>query len=217
MSAMQSIPSIKYTYFVDTLFLPQVNPRSGNHPRSQLDVLVIAEGDFARTAARTSCDGLHLGATGSSTDTETLQLLEDAVRGALEALRIGASEKAPEMVAVLLRFDIQRTSDSMTVEGSISAAIIRDLMAKQMAVAMKPRCTSHRRGRGTLGSAIRFVGVSRTFPRRHNLRWTSVVSVNTGDADPCNRRTESSGLPSDDRVSCGSYRGGRLPEVACRC
>lgn len=89
--------------------------------------------------ATDSGNALHLGATGSSTDTETLQLLEDAVRGALAALRIGASEKAPEMVAVLRRFDIQRNSDSMTVEGSIPAAIIRDLMARQMAVAMKSR------------------------------------------------------------------------------
>ncbi|MGK2859434.1 MAG: hypothetical protein ACSLFQ_19715 [Thermoanaerobaculia bacterium] len=63
----------------------------------------------------------------------------DAARGALAALRLGASEKVPEMVAVLRRFDIQRASDSMTIEGSIHAAIIRDLMAKQMAVAMKSR------------------------------------------------------------------------------
>jgi hypothetical protein len=87
--------------------------------------------------ARDSGDALHLGVTSSSTDAETLRLLEDAVRGALAALRIGASEKAPEMVAVLRRFDIQRASDSMTVEGSIPAAIIRDLLAKQMAVAAK--------------------------------------------------------------------------------
>ena len=89
--------------------------------------------------AKDTGDALHLGATSSSTDIETLQLLEDAVRGALAALRIGAAEKAPEMVAVLRRFDIQRASDSMTVEGSIPAAIIRDLVAKQMAVAMKSR------------------------------------------------------------------------------
>jgi hypothetical protein len=89
--------------------------------------------------AKDSGNVLHFGATSSSTDIETLQLLEDAVRGALAALRIGASEKAPEMVSVLRRFDIRRASDSMTVEGSIPAAIIRDLMTKQMAVAMKSR------------------------------------------------------------------------------
>ena len=89
--------------------------------------------------AKDTGDALHLGATSSSTDIETLQLLEDAVRGALAALRIGAAEKAPEMVAVLRRFNIQRASDSMTVEGSIPAAIIRDLVAKQVAVAMKSR------------------------------------------------------------------------------
>jgi hypothetical protein len=89
--------------------------------------------------AKDSGSALHLGATSSSTDIETLQLLEDAVRGALAALRISASEKAPEMVSVLRRFDVRRASDSMTVEGSIPAAVIRDLVAKQMAVAMKSR------------------------------------------------------------------------------
>lgn len=89
--------------------------------------------------AKDSGDALHLGATSSSTDIETLQLLEDAVRGALAALRIGASEKAPEMVAVLRRFDIHRASDSMTIEGAIPAAVIRPLMAKQMALALNSR------------------------------------------------------------------------------
>jgi hypothetical protein len=82
-------------------------------------------------------DTLKLGATGLSNDAETLVLLEDAVRGVLAALRIAASEKAPEMVSVLRRFDVDRKSESITVEGSIPAATIRELMAKKLAAAVK--------------------------------------------------------------------------------
>lgn len=76
---------------------------------------------------------LQLGAVGLSNDSETLELLDDALRGALAALRIAASEKAPEMVSVLRRFDVDRKSQSITVEGSIPAASIRELMAKKLA------------------------------------------------------------------------------------
>lgn len=83
--------------------------------------------------AKDTGDTLELGATGLSGDTETLQLLEDTVRGALSALRLAVKDKAPEMVSVLRRFDVSRKSDSITVEGSIPAATLRDLMAKKTA------------------------------------------------------------------------------------
>ena len=75
-------------------------------------------------------DSLQLGAVGLSGDAETLQLLEDTVRGALSALRLAVKDKAPEMVSVLRRFDVSRKSDSITVEGSIPAAQLKELMAK---------------------------------------------------------------------------------------
>lgn len=83
--------------------------------------------------ARDTGDALELGATGLSGDAETLQLLEDTVRGALSALRLAVKDKAPEMVSVLRRFDVSRKSDSITVEGSIPAATLRELMAKKTA------------------------------------------------------------------------------------
>jgi hypothetical protein len=78
-------------------------------------------------------DALELGAVGLSGDAETLQLLEDTVRGALSALRLAVKDKAPEMVSVLRRFDVSRKSDSIMVEGSIPAATLRELMAKKTA------------------------------------------------------------------------------------
>jgi hypothetical protein len=78
-------------------------------------------------------DALELGAIGLSGDTETLQLLEDTVKGALSALRLAAKEKAPEMVSVLRRFDVSRNAELIKVEGSIPAATLRELMAKKTA------------------------------------------------------------------------------------
>lgn len=83
--------------------------------------------------AKDTGDALELGAVGLSSDTETLQLLEDTVRGALSALRLAVKDKAPEMVSVLRRFDVSRKSDSIMVEGSIPAATLRELMAKKTA------------------------------------------------------------------------------------
>ncbi|HYC91374.1 MAG TPA: hypothetical protein VEO54_19290 [Thermoanaerobaculia bacterium] len=78
-------------------------------------------------------DALELGAIGLSNDSETLQLLEDTVKGALAAMRLAVKDKQPELVSVLRRFDINRKSDSITVEGSIPAATLRDLMNKKKA------------------------------------------------------------------------------------
>lgn len=78
-------------------------------------------------------DSLKLGAFGMSNDAETLQLLEDTVRGALSALRLAVRDKQPDLVPVLRRFDVSRTDDSVKISGSIPAATLRDLVAKKKA------------------------------------------------------------------------------------
>lgn len=83
--------------------------------------------------AKDTGDTLQLGAVGLSGDAETLELLEDTVKGALSALRLAVKDKSPEMVSVLRRFDVSRKSDSIMVEGSIPAATLRELMAKKTA------------------------------------------------------------------------------------
>ncbi|MGZ5443356.1 MAG: hypothetical protein ACXW5U_09640 [Thermoanaerobaculia bacterium] len=83
--------------------------------------------------AKDTGDTLELGAVGLSGDAETLELLEDTVKGALSALRLAVKDKSPEMVSVLRRFDVSRNSDSIMVEGSIPAATLRELMAKKTA------------------------------------------------------------------------------------
>lgn len=85
--------------------------------------------------AKDTGNALELGGFGLSSDAETLQLLEDTVRGALSALRLAVKDKSPEMVTVLRRFDVSRKSDAVLVEGSIPAASLRELMAKKRASA----------------------------------------------------------------------------------
>jgi hypothetical protein len=80
-------------------------------------------------------DSLKLGAFGVSADQETLGLLEDTVRGALSAMRLAIKDKQPEMVTLLRRFEVDKTSDSVTVTGSIPASTLRDLAKKHAPVA----------------------------------------------------------------------------------
>jgi hypothetical protein len=76
---------------------------------------------------------LELAAVGTSSDAETLQLLEDTARGALSALRLAVKDKSPEMVSVLRGFEVSQKTGLVKVEGSIPAATLRDLMAKKTA------------------------------------------------------------------------------------
>jgi hypothetical protein len=75
-------------------------------------------------------DSLKLGAFGLASDTETLGLLEDTLRGALSALRLAAADKSPDLVTVLRRFDVARTSDSVTITGSVPAETVKTFAAK---------------------------------------------------------------------------------------
>ena len=77
-------------------------------------------------------DSLKLGAFGLSHDAETLQLVEDTVRGALSMMRLAVQEKSPELVSVLRKFNVQRNDDSVTVNGTLSADSLKTLATKSM-------------------------------------------------------------------------------------
>ncbi|HWW62436.1 MAG TPA: hypothetical protein VN181_13775, partial [Thermoanaerobaculia bacterium] len=78
-------------------------------------------------------DSLKLGALGFSSDAETLDLLEDTIKGALAALRLAVKDKSPEMVPVLRKFDVSRSDNTIAINGTLPASTIRDLMAKKHA------------------------------------------------------------------------------------
>lgn len=78
-------------------------------------------------------DALKLGAFGLSNDEDTLQLVEDTVRGALSAMRLAVKETQPDLVSALRRFDVSRSSNSVTITGTVPADTLRKAMAKKHA------------------------------------------------------------------------------------
>jgi hypothetical protein len=76
-------------------------------------------------------DQIKLSAIGLSSDAETLGLLEDTLRGALSAMRLAVQEKQPDLVAVLRRFTVSRSNDSISISGSVSAETFKEFAAKK--------------------------------------------------------------------------------------
>lgn len=78
-------------------------------------------------------DALKLGAFGVTRDTDTMQLIEDTLRGMLAAMRLAVQDKSPEMVNVLRKFDVSHTSDTVQIVGSVPAETLKSFVAKQHA------------------------------------------------------------------------------------
>ena len=76
-------------------------------------------------------DSLKLGGFGIARDAETLSLLEDTLRGMLAAMRLAVQDKSPELVSVLRKFDVTRTSDTVSISGTLPAQTLKELVAKQ--------------------------------------------------------------------------------------
>jgi hypothetical protein len=75
-------------------------------------------------------DSLKLSALGLSTDAETLELVEDTLRGVLSAMRLAAQDQSPDLVSVLRRFTVTRTDNSVSISGSVPAETFRTWAAK---------------------------------------------------------------------------------------
>ena len=83
--------------------------------------------------ATDSGDSLKLSAIGLSSDSETLGLVEDTLRGALSAMRLAVQEKSPELVTVLRKFTVSRTDSSVSISGSVPAETFKTWVAKSQA------------------------------------------------------------------------------------
>ncbi|HXM77972.1 MAG TPA: hypothetical protein VOA00_01960 [Thermoanaerobaculia bacterium] len=83
--------------------------------------------------ATVHADDLAVTASGVSPDAETRQLLEDSLRGVIAMWRLAASEKSPEIVAVLRKFKIESDQDTVTVRGTLPGSVVRSLADKRSA------------------------------------------------------------------------------------
>lgn len=106
--------------------------KGGNQQREALSA-AINNISIIGLWATDSGNALALGGFGLADDTETLQLLEDTLRGALSAMRLAVKDKSPDMVSVLRRFNVGRTAEAVTISGSIPAESLRKLMAQKHA------------------------------------------------------------------------------------
>ena len=81
--------------------------------------------------ATDSGDSLKLGAFGLSRDPETLELVEDTLRGALAAMRLAVQDKEPDLVGLLRKFSVARSDDAVTISGTVPASTFREYVGKQ--------------------------------------------------------------------------------------
>jgi len=110
-------------------------PDMANHHAPQAEVLTTALKTMSTVAvwATDAGDSMKLGAFGLSSNPETLELVEDTVRGALSAARLAVQDKSPELVSVLRRFTVTHTDTTVTISGTVPANTLRDMIAKQRA------------------------------------------------------------------------------------
>jgi|SRR5579884_2958383 len=80
--------------------------------------------------ATDSGDAVKVGAFGLSRDPQTLQDVEDTLRGALSAMRLAIQDKQPDLVTVLRRFNVSRSDDSVTITGSVPASTVKQYIAR---------------------------------------------------------------------------------------
>lgn len=80
--------------------------------------------------ATTRGDSLELSATGITADEETRGLLEDALKGVIAMWRLAVHEKAPDMVPILRRFEIESDREGVTIHGVLPGSFLRK-MAEQ--------------------------------------------------------------------------------------
>ena len=76
-------------------------------------------------------DSLKLNGVGVGHDADTLQLVEDTVRGALAAMRLAVQDKNPDLVNVLRKFQVTHSTDTVAISGAIPADTLKTLMAKK--------------------------------------------------------------------------------------
>jgi len=115
---------------VDRTRLPQAKGSitiSGNEGEAARNVLgamnLVSAFAFEMTVKG---DAVRMSGAGYSDDAETRELLEDALRGILAAMRIANQEK-PEVVSAIRKFRVATDRNAVTIAGTLDGATIRTL------------------------------------------------------------------------------------------
>jgi hypothetical protein len=78
-------------------------------------------------------DSVDLSATGLSSDEEKRNLIADSLRGMLAVWRLAVSEKSPELVSVLRRFQIDSDGEGVSIRGTLPGSFLRALSTNRHA------------------------------------------------------------------------------------
>lgn len=78
-------------------------------------------------------DSMELSATGLTSDEETRELLGDALKGVVAMWRLAIHEKAPEMVPILRKFEIDTDREGVTIHGTLPGSFLREMAEKHQA------------------------------------------------------------------------------------
>ena len=108
-------------------------PKMGGGAQSQAIGTALKNVSTVAIWATDTGDSLKLSAFGLSSDSETLGLVEDTLRGALSAMRLAVQDQNPEMVSVLRKFTVTRTDSSVSISGSVPAETFKTWVAKSQA------------------------------------------------------------------------------------
>ena len=78
-------------------------------------------------------DSVELSATGITADEETRGLLEDALKGVIAMWRLAIHERAPDMVPILRKFEIESDREGVTIHGTLPGSFLRQMAEKRQA------------------------------------------------------------------------------------
>jgi hypothetical protein len=120
---------------VDVAHFPAAERREDAGPGdpSQAVFSAMKSVSFVALQATVKSDGLEIEATGLTTDAENRDLLADALRGVLAMWRLAVQEKAPEMVSILRRFQIDSDSDGVSIRGTLPSSFLESLGHRRQA------------------------------------------------------------------------------------
>ncbi|HEX3577690.1 MAG TPA: hypothetical protein VHY33_03925 [Thermoanaerobaculia bacterium] len=108
-------------------------PKLGGGTQSQAIGAALKNVSTVAIWATDTGDSLKLSAIGLSSDSETLGLVEDTLRGALSAMRLAVQDQSPDLVSVLRKFTVSRTDSSVSISGSVPAETFKTWVAKSQA------------------------------------------------------------------------------------
>jgi hypothetical protein len=122
---------------VDLARMPSARPGSteGKGGTEPSHALMGAMKSVSLIAVQATVRGgsVDFAATGLSPDAENRALLEDALKGMLAMWRLAISDKAPELVSVIRKFEIDSDGEGVSIHGTLPAGFLESLAAKHRA------------------------------------------------------------------------------------